>query len=212
MTGPDPSLGIVLTVQNPLRFILQRLRQGVADKNRFSDVDILQVLNDGHVSLCEQSRYLRTLDSFPLVAGQQEYGLPPNTCEVMRVYVAGQRQTPVALDEAQTGLPGPYYYQFDSQLGFTQDVGDGTAWIYYARRPVPMLYDDIPAVPPESYHLLRHYAAWRLMTLQSGAAAVAEALLQRAIFDQGVLSLREETQKETAPRRLPVLGGGVGAR
>lgn len=192
----------------PVRFLLNRLKQSFADPTLFSDADLLGFINDGYNALVEQSRYLRVLTTISLIDGQQEYSLPALCCEVLRIYISGERQVPVPLDVAATGIDGPYYYEYKRVIGFTNAPTDGTAYLLYASRPTPLTLDATPIIPPEYYHLLRHYAAWRCILLQRGAEGVEKpymgtprAQMQRAIFDQGIHQLRSETILESAPRR-----------
>lgn len=214
---------ITLTPTLPIRFTLARLKQSFADPTLFSDADLLAFINEGYVTLVEQSRYLKIVQTISLIDGQQEYTLPPLCCEVLRVYIAGEEQIPIALDVAQTDLGGNYYYQLDRAIGFTQvPTGtEGTAVMWYASRPTPLGLDSIPIIPPEFYYLLRHYAAWRCILLQRGAEGVLKpylgsprAQMQRAIFDAGIHALRSEQVIEVAPRRLATSTpkAGVGAR
>lgn len=202
-------MSVTLNPTPPVRWILARLKQSFADPTLFSDVDLLNFINDGYGALVEQARYLHVLTTIDLVSGQQEYDLPPLCCEVDRLYLSGIRQIPVPLDKAATGLDGNYYYQYKRKIGFTNAPTGGTAYLLYASLPTPLTLDSTPIIPPEYYHLLRHYAAWRCILLQRGAEGVEllymgapRAQMQRMIFDQGIHQLRAETILESAPRRL----------
>lgn len=202
-------VGFTLTPTGPVRFTISRLRKSVADANLISDADLLQIINDGYVTLVEKSRYQKAATPFPLTAGQREYGLPVNCCEVFRVYKDGIELTPVPLEDADTDLSGDFYYQYENLLGLIDTPeGAGEAWIFYATRPTPLLIDDVPQIPPEFYYLLRHYAAWRCYLLQSGAQRLKQAAAQKALFDEGIHLLRSVQTIEAAPRRLSSLVTG----
>lgn len=205
MSGNQP-VGFILTTSPPVRHTLNRLRLGLADKSEWPDTELLELINEGYSSVCSSLRYLRRVDSFPILSGQQEYGLPAGTIRVFRLYVAGVPFEPVPFTNIADG-DQTSYYQEGNTLGFciTPSIA-ATAWIYYAVAPTPLGLDDIPLIPPESYYLLRHYAAWRVIMVQGGAQRIAEAERQHQLFLDGVKRLRQEMapQGEAAAQTFTV--------
>ena len=129
----------------------------------------------------------------PLIAGQQEYGLPAGTIRVFRLYVDGVALTPVPYTDIADGDSASYYQNDSNQVGFVvTPQTDGTAWIYYAISPLPLGLDDTPLIPPETFYLLRHYAAWRIIMVQGGAQRISEAERQHRLFTDGIKKLRRE--------------------
>jgi hypothetical protein len=205
VSGNQPT-GFVLTVTPPVRHCMNRLRLGLADTAKWPDSELLELINEGYASMCTSLRYLRRVSSFPLIAGQREYGLPAGTVRVFRVYVDGIRLEPVPYTEVNDGDTASYY-QEDGNIGFvTTPQVDGAAWLYYAISPTPLGLDDTPLIPPECYYLLRHYAAWRIIMVQGGAQRIVEAERQHRMFTDGIKKLRREMtpQAEAAAQNFQV--------
>lgn len=189
-------MATTLTPTPPIRFCINRLRQSIAEASRFSDEDLLDLINEGYRSACERAQALQSVATITFPAGTLEAALPVDWSQTIRVYQAGRPLDPIPYRHASAQLAGTYY-QYDGIVGVS--IGDPevetSAVMLYARSPVNLFYDDTPQWGPEWNYLLRHYTAWRCVLAAGGAQTVGKAVRERQLYEAGVRRLRHQNRR-----------------
>lgn len=182
----------VLTPTNPIRFVIARLRQSIAEESRFTDQDLLDLINAGYRSACARAQALPTVATVVFPAGAQTAALPLDWGETLGVFMAGRELDIIPLEHSTRGYRNTYF-QVGRTLGLgLAEPGGATATVLYARVPLPLAYDDFPAWGREHDELLRFYAAWRCVLASGGAQTIRKAQALRQQFDIGVRDLRRQ--------------------
>lgn len=189
--GSMPS--VTLTPTPPLRFQIVRLRQAVASDARFTDQELLDLLNEGYVSACQRSECLLSLVTLTFMAASNEVLLPLDHVRTIRLYQAGNKLEPISYQHSSQMLRGTYY-QYEGTIGLSIG-GDTTALMLYARSPIRLGIDDTPEWGREWDHILRHYAAWRCILASGGAQTIRKAMSERSAFDNAVRLLRQQSRR-----------------
>jgi hypothetical protein len=177
----------------PLRFQLLRLRQAVASDSRFTDQELLDLLNEGYVSACQRAECLLSMVTLTFTAASNEVPLPLDHVRTVRVYQAGKKLEPISYQHSSQRLRGTYY-QYEDVIGLSIG-GDTSVLMLYARSPIRLGFDDVPEWGREWDHLLRHYVAWRCIIASGGAQTLRKALAERSAFDNGVRLLRHQSRR-----------------
>jgi len=187
----------ILDPTPPIRFQIARLRQAVASDARFTDADLLGLLNDGYRSACERSECLETIVTIVFDPDATEAPLPSDHVRTIRVYQAGAKLEPIPYQHSAELIAGTYY-QYQGVIGLSV-LGDpsGTATIamLYARTPVALGYDDTPEWGREWDYILRHYAAWQCILASGGAQTIRKAVAERVAYEDGIRRLRHQAQR-----------------
>lgn len=186
----------VLVPTVPVRFQIVRLRQAVAAESRFTDDELLVLLNEGYRSACQRSECLQTITSLVFDPDATEADLPSDHVRTIRVYQAGKKLEPISYAHASARLRGTYYqYQGVIGVGIGDASGLTTLTMLYARTPDPLGYDDYPEWGREWDYLLRHYVAWRCVLASGGAQTLRKAVAERIAFENGVRNLRRQSRQ-----------------
>jgi len=186
----------ILLPTTPVRFCIARLRQSVAESSRFSDDDLLGIINDGYRQACRRAENLETLVTLTITAGSVETALPDDWVVTKRVYQSGVPLDPVDYRRIADDAAGTYY-QYARVIGVPATTADSdtTLLLLYAREPDTLDYDDTPEWGAEWNYLLRHYAAWRCILASGGEQTIRKAVQQRTQFENAVRKLRQSTRK-----------------
>jgi hypothetical protein len=191
-----------LTPTPPVRFCIARLRPRWAETSRFSDAELLELVNDGYRSACEQSELLETLDIITTTAGVQSYPLPADWGRTIAVYQAGFPLVREPLRDLPSNLGGTFD-DYDGNLTLGEAPAEaGSLYLLYSRVPALLGLDDTPEWGGEWDYLLRHYVAWQATIQSGGAQSIATALAERANFDAGVQALIHQKQSRKAVTRV----------
>lgn len=182
----------VLTPTPPVRFQIMRLRQAVASDSRFTDDDLLTLINEGYRSACQRAECLVAIAQLDFTADAPEQQLPGDHVRTIRVYQTGKKLEPISYAHSSMMLRGTYY-QYQGTIGLSL-ADDTSVLMFYARSPIPLGLDDTPEWGREWDHLLRHYAAWRCILASGGAQTIRKAMGERAAFEDGVRRLRQQSR------------------
>ena len=185
----------ILDPSPPIRFCLNRLRQSVASDARFTDDELLVMVNQGYRSACEQSHCLQNVITITFPAGESEAVLPASHVHTIGVYQAGAKLTPIPYSQSLLAKPETYY-QYEGTIGLSRisEAGDQILMLY-ARSPQPLGFDDVPEWGAEWNYLLRHYAAWQCVLASGGAQTIRKAVGEMAAFQRGVQALHEQSSQ-----------------
>jgi len=184
---------VVLTPTAPVRFTISRLRQSIAEESRFSDEDLLALINDGYRQAVGRAQALPTITTVLIAAGDTEGALPSDWDATIGVFAAGVQYEAIPLEHSTRGLRNTFW-----QLGNSIFVGLGdqdattVLTLLYSRRPDDLGYDDVPEWGREWDPLLYSYAAWRCVLAAGGAQTIRKAQARRAEFDLGLRNLRRQ--------------------
>lgn len=188
----------ILNPNATLIFVRNRLRAGLVDPARYTDSDLLNLVNEAYLDACEQTLCLQSLHTITTVAEQAEYALPADFSALIRVVSAGQELSLLPLQDSLQGLTNlqPSYYLYGSKIGLvpTPTVNSsGEALLLYAAAP-PLLTsfeDDLDGrFPSEFSDVLVHYVRWRTQLLSGGAERLASASADRGTYDLRIKQLR----------------------
>lgn len=171
-----------------------RLRQAVASDSRFTDDELLALLNEGYLSACQRSECLVKMATLPFTAvGGNEVALPADHVRTIRVYQAGRKLEPISYQHSSMMLRGTYY-QYEDIIGLSIS-GDTSVLMLYARSPDRLGFDEIPEWGREWDYLLRHYTAWRCILASGGAQTIRKGIAERTAYENGIRLLRHQSRR-----------------
>lgn len=193
-----------------------------ATRQRFTDAQIYQYLNEAQRTVIDYSRCLRNSTNFTLVPGTTYYSMPANFLFVERVTVGAkwlQERSPASLDgitrswETATGYPVAYFVNFSSraQVGFypfPQAAADtDTVKVEYDVQATDLvLTTDVPfngQTDLFSYHYILAYYAAAMMAQVEGQPQMSAQYL--GVFKAGEDAM--QTHCAMRPNYLPSAAG-----
>lgn len=150
-------------------FRLARQKLGDLQKERWSDQDLLDLLDLGHKDLARHAKFLRSEVTLPVVIGQAKYQLPPDVYNIIRAEYANEVLTLTTYDRmddmARTAATSSR--DFSAKKSYpNSDFGDSrltSAWMAETGpEPTALIYDKqnlcevrvypIPEVPNDAVH------------------------------------------------------------
>jgi hypothetical protein len=171
-----------------------RLRQAVAEESRFSDEELLELINSGYQQACRRAQALPTVAVVTVPAGLVTAPLPNDHAVTLGVFSAGREYTAIPVEHSTRGYRSTYF-----EYGTTIGVGLGNAdtdtnlVLLYARVPVALGMDDNPEWGREWDWLLPRI---RWVAVRHGRRRRSDdrkAQQLRATFDLGIRDLRRQT-------------------
>lgn len=176
-----------------------RLRVTYVSDAAFTDDDVLSMLNDAYLDVCQSTQILKTLTTITPVVDTQEYALPADFDEAIYVVTAGRQLQPMPIDTAlQDFVPDGFvdgYYLYGSLFGLVPvpTTVSSVVYLLYSATPTPLTdYGQAldPRFPPEFSDVLLHWVRWRAQIMVGGAERIPTAQLDRQIYDARIKELR----------------------
>ncbi len=174
--------------------------------------DVIRWVNDGQRELAIQNDLLQTAATAAIVAGQDQYFLPPDILTLRSVRVAGRRIEPISFEQAAPNFTGEARgvpCQFSNwanriDLYPTPNYSDANdLQLYYTRIPVAVVsLADVPEIPVQYHGRLVDYCLQQAYELDENWAA---AQVKGEQFQRGAQELKgRDTVQEYYPSIVSV--------
>lgn len=171
--------------------------------------DALDYSNEAHFRVCTDTRVLRKRATLTLVAGVQDYAIPPDVLTILAVLHGSDELPYLTPDDAMKMLTAPpalgafSYYTIGTTIGFVPKPTEAaTLTFYYEARPAAI--DSASSFElTGDYELLIDRLVQAMKLADDGQPELA--LEEQSYYDLELIRLRRRDARE-ARNRLSLLG------
>lgn len=182
--------------------IITRVKRQFGDEAgaQITDADIIRWINDAQRDLAASNELLQTTAYTDLIAGQDNYYLPPDILTLRNIRIDGRKLESLTNDQAATWTPNTPNQATGTPTHFSQwalkfdlfPIPDRSVkkgiHLYYTRSPIPVAVgSDVPELPLQYHNRIVDYCLAQAHELDDNLDSYK---LKMEMFRDGALSVQ----------------------